>query len=72
MPFAASPELVHDAAMRALRADPAPGAVVSGMEGGALGALVAAAEFGRRVPDDLLVASCVDNTALRDTTGSSR
>jgi DNA-binding LacI/PurR family transcriptional regulator len=65
VPFPASPELVHDATMRALRADPAADAVVSGIDGGAIGALVAAAEFGRRVPADLLVASCVDSPALR-------
>lgn len=65
VPFPASPELVHDAAMRALRAYPPADAVVSGIDGGALGALVAAAEFGRRVPEDLLVASCVDSPALR-------
>lgn len=65
VPFPGSPELVHDAAMGALRADPAPGAVVSGIDGGAIGALVAAAEFGRLVPEDLLVASCVDSPALR-------
>ena len=65
VPFPASPELVHDAAMRALRADPPSDAVVSGIDGGAIGALIAAAEFGRRVPEDLLVASCVDSPALR-------
>jgi DNA-binding LacI/PurR family transcriptional regulator len=64
-PFPSSPEMVRDAAMRALRAEPAPDAVISGIDGGAIGALVAAAEFGRRVPEDLLVASCVDSPALR-------
>jgi DNA-binding LacI/PurR family transcriptional regulator len=39
--------------------------VVSGTDGGALGALVAAAELSRRVPEDLLVASSVDSPALR-------
>lgn len=65
VPFPGSPEFVHDATMRALRADPAADAVVSGVDGGALGALVAASEFGRRVPEDLLIASCVDSPALR-------
>ena len=65
VPFPASPELVHDAAMGALRAAPSADAVVSGIDGGAIGALIAAAEFGRRVPEDLLVASCVDSPALR-------
>ena len=65
VPFPASPELVHDATMGALRADPPADAVVSGIDGGAIGALIAAAEFGRRVPEDLLVASCVDSPALR-------
>ncbi len=50
VPFPASPELVHDATMGALRADPPADAVVSGIDGGAIGALIAAAEFGRRVP----------------------
>jgi DNA-binding LacI/PurR family transcriptional regulator len=65
VPFPGSPEAVRDAALRALRADAAPGAVVSGVDGGAIGALMAAAELGRRVPEDLLVASCVDSPALR-------
>jgi DNA-binding LacI/PurR family transcriptional regulator len=65
VPFPASPEFVHDAAVAALRADPPADAVVSGIDGGAIGALIAAAEFGRRVPEDLLVASCVDSPALR-------
>src|SRR5262249_51451992 len=33
VPFPGSPEMVHDAAMRALRADPAADAVVSGVDG---------------------------------------
>jgi DNA-binding LacI/PurR family transcriptional regulator len=65
VPFPASPEQVRDAATCALRADPAPDAVVSGTDGGAIGALMAAADQGRRVPEDLLVASCVDSPALR-------
>lgn len=65
VPFPASPEAVRDAATRALRAHPEPDAVVSGIDGGAIGALVAAAELGRRVPEDLLIASCVDSPALR-------
>jgi DNA-binding LacI/PurR family transcriptional regulator len=68
VPFACSPELVRAAAVQALRADPAPEAIVSGIDGGAIGALVAAAEAGRRVPNDLLVASCVDSPALRSCT----
>jgi DNA-binding LacI/PurR family transcriptional regulator len=66
--FSGSPELVRAAAVRALRADPSPDAVVSGIDGGAIGALVAAADAGRRVPDDLLIASCVDSPALRSCT----
>jgi DNA-binding LacI/PurR family transcriptional regulator len=89
VPCPGSPELVHDAAMAALRANPPanapadpPGdpsanapadlranppadAIVSGIDGGAIGALLAAAELGRRVPEDLLVASCVDSPGLR-------
>jgi DNA-binding LacI/PurR family transcriptional regulator len=65
VPFPASPEQVRDATLRALRSGPAPDAVVSGTDGGALGALVAAAELSRRVPEDLLVASSVDSPALR-------
>lgn len=63
--FPGSPERVRDATMGALRADPPADAVVSGIDGGAIGALIAAAELGRRVPEDLLVASCVDSPALR-------
>jgi DNA-binding LacI/PurR family transcriptional regulator len=65
VPFPGPPEEVRDAALRALSAAPAPDAVVSGVDGGAIGALVAAAELGRRVPADLLVASCVDSPARR-------
>lgn len=65
VPFPGSPEEVRDAALRALRAIPVPDAVVSGVDGGAIGALLAAGEMGRRVPEDLLVASCVDSPALR-------
>jgi DNA-binding LacI/PurR family transcriptional regulator len=65
VPFPCSPEAVRDATVQALRARPAPDAVVSGIDGGAIGALVAAAEIGRRVPEDLLIASCVDSPALR-------
>lgn len=68
VPFPGSPELVRAAAVRALRADPVPDAVVSGIDGGAIGALVAAGDAGLRVPEDLLVASCVDSPALRTCT----
>lgn len=65
VPYPWSPEAVHDATIRALGARPEPHAVISGIDGGAIGALVAAAELGRRVPEDLLIASCVDSPALR-------
>jgi len=65
VPFPCSPEAVRDATVHALRARPEPDAVVGGIDGGAIGALVAASEIGRRVPDDLLIASCVDSQALR-------
>lgn len=63
--FPSWPGEVRDATARALRARPAPDAVVSGIESGAVGVLAAAAEVGRRVPEDLLIASCVDSPALR-------
>jgi DNA-binding LacI/PurR family transcriptional regulator len=65
IPFNGSPEVMHAASIAALRADPPADAIISGLDGSAIGALVAAAEFGRRVPEDLLVASCVDSPALR-------
>jgi DNA-binding LacI/PurR family transcriptional regulator len=65
VPFPGSPELVRAAAVHALRTDPVPDAVVSGIDGGAIGAMLAAAEAGLRVPEDLLIASCVDSPALR-------
>jgi len=63
--YAAGPGAAQAAAMAALRAEPPADAVVSGIDGGAIGALIAAAAIGRRVPADLLVASCMDSAALR-------
>ena len=42
-----------------------PDAIVSAHDGGAIGVLMAASERGLRVPDDLLVASCVDSATLQ-------
>lgn len=68
VPFPPSPELLREATRRAVRATPAPDAVVSGIDGAALGALLAAVDLGLRVPEDMLVASLVDSPALRAST----
>jgi DNA-binding LacI/PurR family transcriptional regulator len=69
-PFPGSFDIVRAATLRALTARPMPDAIVSGIDGGALGTLLAAADMGLHVPDDLLVASCVDSPALRVSTPS--
>jgi DNA-binding LacI/PurR family transcriptional regulator len=68
VPFPPSPELLREATLRAVRARPAPDAVVSGIDGAAVGALLAAVDLGLRVPEDLLIASFIDAPALRAST----
>ncbi len=68
VPFPPSPELLREATLRAVRATPAPDAVISGIDGAALGALLAAVDLGLRVPEDMLIASLIDSPALRAST----
>jgi DNA-binding LacI/PurR family transcriptional regulator len=68
VPFVAQPEDVAKAVAEALGGTEHPDALVSVPDGGAASALQAATERGRRVPDDLLVASYVDSRSLRGTT----
>jgi DNA-binding LacI/PurR family transcriptional regulator len=61
----ASPEKIT-AAVRSLLAErPGVDAVLTAQDGAALPAIGAAAEFGRRVGHDLLVAACVDSVAMQ-------
>jgi DNA-binding LacI/PurR family transcriptional regulator len=61
----ASPEKIT-AAVRNLFAElPGVDAVITAQDGAALPAIGAAAEFGRRVGYDLLVAACVDSVAMQ-------
>jgi DNA-binding LacI/PurR family transcriptional regulator len=68
VPFPPSPELLRAVTLRAVQAVPAPHAVVSGIDGAALGALLAAVDLGLRVPQDMLIASLIDSLALRAST----
>ncbi len=65
VPFAPQPEDVQRAVEQALATDQPPDAIVSVPDGGAASALQEVLRRGRRVPDDLLVASYVDSSALR-------
>jgi DNA-binding LacI/PurR family transcriptional regulator len=68
VPFPPSAERLREATVAAVRATPAPDAVVTGIDGAAVSALLAAIEAGLRVPEDLLIASLVDSPALRGCT----
>jgi DNA-binding LacI/PurR family transcriptional regulator len=68
VPFPPSAELLREATVAAVRATPAPDALVSGIDGAAVIALLAAIEAGLRVPEDLLIASLVDSPAVRGCT----
>ena len=63
VPFINTPAEVRLAARRLLGAKHPPDAIVGVMEQSALGVLSAATERGVRIPDDLLLASCVDISA---------
>ena len=63
VPFTPSVELLRQATVTAVRAE--PDAVVTGHDGAAIIALLAAIEAGLRVPEDLLIASLIDSPALR-------
>jgi DNA-binding LacI/PurR family transcriptional regulator len=67
VPFVSQPEDVAKAVAEALGGAEQPDALVSVPDGGAVGALQATIEQGRRVPGDLLVASYVDGASLRGT-----
>lgn len=64
VPFAVTPGVVAAAVRRALSRQPSPQAVVVVPDGGLAPALQAILASGRRVPDDLLLASYVDSLAL--------
>ena len=65
VPFAATADDMARATRELLGRADAPDALVAAPDGGALAAVTAAREMGRRPGEDLLVASCVDSTALR-------
>ena len=65
VPFALRPEDVQQAVTQALSAARPPDAIISVPDGGAASALQEVLAQGRKVPDDLLVASYVDSSALR-------
>jgi DNA-binding LacI/PurR family transcriptional regulator len=65
VPFALQPEDIKQAVKDVLSASRPPDAIVSVPDGGAASALQEVLRQGRRVPDDLLVASYVDASALR-------
>jgi len=68
VPFPPSAELLREVTVTAVHATPVPDAVVTGIDGAAVSALLAAIEAGLRVPEDLLIASLVDSPALRGCT----
>jgi DNA-binding LacI/PurR family transcriptional regulator len=61
----ASPEKISAAVRSVLAERPDIDALVTAQDGAALPAIGAAAEFGRRVGQDLLVAACVDSVAMQ-------
>lgn len=65
VPFAATAADIEAATRRLLTTDPGIDAVLCAPDGAAPGALRAAADLGRAVGGDLLIASCVDGTANR-------
>jgi len=65
--FRATAAESHAAALAVLAGHREVDAVICSSDTGSLGVLRAAGECGRRVPEDLLVASCVDAPALDST-----
>jgi DNA-binding LacI/PurR family transcriptional regulator len=59
-----NPEEAADAALQLLDQPDPPDAIVCGLDGGAAPVIRAVQERGVRVPDDLLVASCVDGPLM--------
>ncbi|MDX2389237.1 LacI family transcriptional regulator [Streptomyces sp. DK15] len=65
VPFAATTGETEAATRALIAADPAIDAVICAPDGAAIGVLHAATALGRHVGQDLLVASCVDGSAVR-------
>lgn len=65
VPFACQPEDIIRAVETLLRSPAPPDAILAVPDGGAAVALHAVLREGRRIPDDMLVASYVDSPALR-------
>jgi DNA-binding LacI/PurR family transcriptional regulator len=63
--FGASPDAVRGAATSMLAEEPPPDAIISAPDGGAIGVLGAASDAGRRVGEDLLIATCVDSVVMQ-------
>ena len=63
--FASFPLDVRSEVSALLDGPSRPDAIISAHDGGAVGVVMAANERGLRVPDDLLVASCVDSATLQ-------
>lgn len=63
--LAASPYDVRKEVDSLLDQNPRPDAIISAPDGGAIGTLMAASERGLSVPEDILVASCVDSATLQ-------
>ncbi len=68
VPLVSHPDEVAHAAEILLTGRRRPDAIISAMDGSAIGVLQAAERHGLRVPDDVLVASCVDGADLRQST----
>jgi DNA-binding LacI/PurR family transcriptional regulator len=63
--FNANADEVRLVAAALLAEQPAPDAIISAPDGGAIGVVSAASEIGRGVGEDLLVAACVDSLTMQ-------
>lgn len=70
VPLVSYPDDVAGAAEALLTGPRPPDAIISAIDGAAIGVLQAADRLGLRVPQDLLVASCVDGAELRQASPS--
>ena len=68
VPLVSYPDDVAQATEVLLTGRRPPDAIISAIDGSAIGVLQAAERLGLRVPQDLLVASCVDGAELRQAT----
>ena len=68
VPLVSYPDDVAQATELLLTGRRPPDAIISAIDGSAIGVLQAAERLGLRVPQDLLVASCVDGAELRQAT----